>query len=82
MDIRENLGQEYLVCTQQLYDKFNTGVNELYYIIEKYGNYERYPRKLKKFLNKKQWWEIIKRGNKLNPGLVTVTNRLYPKNNW
>ena len=75
MDTGVNLGQEYSAHSQQLYDKFNTGVNELYYIIEKYGNYERYPRKLKKFLKKKHWWEITRRVKKLNPGDITVRNK-------
>lgn len=41
-------------------------------IVNKYGNWRRYPRKIKKFLKKKQWWNI-KDAGMLNEGLIRVT---------
>ena len=33
-------------------------VSYINYIVKKYGNWKRYPRKIKKFLKKKFWWNL------------------------
>lgn len=61
---------------EEIQNVFCSGVSELLtyhvnYVINRYGNWKRYPRKVKKFLKKKQWWEL-KDNQKLSDGELKV----------
>lgn len=67
----------YYQKLEEIQDIFCSGVSELLtrhinYIINRYSNWKRYPRKIKKFLKKKQWWEL-KDNQKLSDGELIVT---------
>lgn len=44
------------------------------YIIKKYGNWNKYPRKVKKYLKKKLWWDL-RNSDKIKDGELQVLIR-------
>jgi len=44
------------------------------HIIEKYGNWNKYPRKVKKYLKKKLWWDL-RNSDKIKDGELLVLIR-------
>ena len=63
MDSRENINLIYREKVEEIQGAFADYVKSLLashfnFIINKYSNWKRYPRKVKKFLKKKRWWII------------------------
>jgi hypothetical protein len=55
--------ETYQEKLKELQNTFCEGASNLLtihinHIIKKYGNWNKYPRKIKKFLKKKLWWDL------------------------
>ena len=55
--------EEYFKKLREIQKEFGDGLsqvltNHFNYVIKKYGNWNRYPRKVKKMLKKEKLWEL------------------------
>ena len=59
----ENLPKEYFKKLREIQKEFGDGLsqvltNHFNYVIKKYSNWNRYPRKVKKMLKKEKFWKL------------------------
>ena len=65
MDTRKEINEDnlYFNKLQEVKDDFSVGLSKMLiehynHIITKYGKWKRYPRKVKKYLKKEQYWNL------------------------
>lgn len=65
MDTRKEINENnrYTEKLQEIKDEFSRGLSKLLvkhcnHVIVKYGNWKKYPRKVKKYLKKEQYWNL------------------------
>ena len=69
--------EESITVAEKMENLFEQGLNSILrchinHIIEKYAGWKQYPRKVKKMLKKKGWWDL-RNSKKLEPNDMIVS---------